>query len=690
MLPLLLLLPAPQEVGQTFVTAPRAEVAEERSEALVTVIEGKDLVATGERSLPRAIARAAGVWVQETNLGGGAPVINGMIGNRILVLVDGIRLNDSTTRNGPNQSLNSIDPRIVERIEVLRGPSSVLYGSDAIGGAILVWTKRRLPAGAGSDSAARALRASLDLEYGTAASGGRASIAPSGATENLGWLGVLTYQDYGDLENGDGEEQPTAYDGVSGFGSLDWALGDQRGLRFTALISQDFNVPRTDRVTVGFGQTQPSFELWQFQLQDRRRYALTYTDDGGGLFADRMEARLSLRTYREERERRKTGSATTRAEYDETETVGLGVDWKRAVGEDHLLTWGFDLDNDDVDSKRIDTTGGVGVPQSGAFAEGSRYTSGGVFVRDELFNFDPLIVTAGVRYSHFDFSFENFAANGGGREEGDFGALTASLQATRPIGEGLTLTGVLAQGFRAPNLDDLANNGNFASGSELANPDLDPEESLTAQLALDLARQTWSASLGVWVMRIEDLIGRELINAGLPAPGDEIYMRENVGRAELFGVDLFADSKLGDASSPWSVGGRISYTYGKQFSDNIDPTDPSVDEAPLRRIPPLHGLLALNWDEPQDRRWFDHASLSLLWAGDQDRLHPEDIGDPRIDPNGSDGWTRLDLDLSGPVGRGASWWTVGLWNLLDEQYRVHASGLDGPGLQLVLGLHMSF
>ena len=96
-------------------------MAEERSEALVTVVSGEELRATGERSLPRALARTAGVWVQETNMGGGAPVVNGMIGNRILIVVDGVRLNDSTTRQGPNQLLNGIDPRSVERIELLRG-----------------------------------------------------------------------------------------------------------------------------------------------------------------------------------------------------------------------------------------------------------------------------------------------------------------------------------------------------------------------------------------------------------------------------------------------------------------------------------------------------------------------------------------------------------------------------------------
>ena len=135
------------ELPTTLITAPRSQRTVTTTDAKQIVVSGEQIIATGERSLPRALGRAAGVWIQETNLGGGAPVVRGLIGNKILILVDGVRLNDSTTRYGPNQSLNSIDPATVERIELLRGSSSVLYGSDAIGGVIAIWTRRARPTG---------------------------------------------------------------------------------------------------------------------------------------------------------------------------------------------------------------------------------------------------------------------------------------------------------------------------------------------------------------------------------------------------------------------------------------------------------------------------------------------------------------------------------------------------------------
>ena len=130
---------------ESVILAPRTSDTVTSSLAKVQHLSGEELRATGERSLPRAIAKVGGVWLQETNQGGGAPVIRGLLGNQILIMVDGVRLNDSTTRFGPNQSLNMIDPSIVERVDLIRGANSIVYGSDAVGGVISIWTVNQSP-----------------------------------------------------------------------------------------------------------------------------------------------------------------------------------------------------------------------------------------------------------------------------------------------------------------------------------------------------------------------------------------------------------------------------------------------------------------------------------------------------------------------------------------------------------------
>lgn len=679
----------------TVVKAARAEDTATASPLLDVSVTGEELMRTNERSLPRALAKAAGVWVQETNLGGGAPVINGMLGNRIVLVVDGVRINDSTTRLGPNQYLNSIPPHLVERIDVLRGPSSVLYGSDAIGGAILIWTRRRDPAR--GEEGARGLHGELGAEYVSAADGWRGDVGASWAGDSDGLLGSLGYEDWGDLRSGSGDEWPTAYDGGDLFGSWVHDFSPGRSLRLTALASRQEDVPRTDRLVTGFGQTQPSNDRWDYALQDHARYVANYTDDSDGGLTDRMDLRVFLRSYTEEREIQGNGSTELSSQRDEVLTLGVGVDWKKALGEAHLLTWGLDAEHDEVDSSTVakDLTSGVGVEEDGAFAPDSRYTSGGIFLQDELLKLDPVDVTAGVRWSWASFGFDEFASVGTGHESGDFQALTASLAAATDLSESVRLTGVLAQGFRAPNLEDLANESDFYGGTELPNPDLDPEQSTTAQLVVDTHRPAWNASIGAWYTYIDDLIGRRLIDAGDPnTTGDETYLRDNAGYAHLFGADFAGRHRLGSEGEPWFLEGNLSYAWGQQYDDTPDPNNEEpLYDVPFRRIPPLFGRTALVWDRLGSGRPLERAAISVFFAAEQERLNPDDETDPRMDPTGTDGWGRLDLDFEGPLrreeGGAQARWTLGLHNLLDANYRVHASGLDAPGFGVVVGVRVT-
>ncbi len=680
--------PAPQD-SETVVTAPRAERLATDNAVTHVVVSGAELEATGERSLPRAISQAAGIFVQETNLGGGAPILRGMIGNQILIVVDGVRLNDSTTRQGPNQSLNGIDPATVERVEILRGPRSVLYGSDALGGAILIWTKSR---GAGADEKARALRAVLDGEYLSAANGGRASLELSGAWGSGGLIGIGSFQDWAKLESASGDVENTGYDGHAWFGAWSQKVGDDRLLRVSAARTRDFDVPRTDRLNAGFGQTQPASAEFHFKLQDRERAIVSLDDTDAGWLADQVQWRLSLRKYDEQRHLRNTGSSTRRLEQDLTETVGLGFDAKKALGENHLLTWGIDVDHDDVDSTRDDVNINTGVitPNQGAFAPESEYLASGVFLQDEIASWAPWEVTAGARYSRADFSFEDTAT--GDEIDGDFDALTASLAASRPLGQRWTLHTTVATGFRAPNLADLARNASFAAGTELANPDLDPEQSFMLEAGLETNQDTWKAACALYWNTISDLVGRVLVDPGAPPPGDEIYMRENVGTVDLFGVELQVEKRLGAHGSPWTTFANAEFTYGVQWDDLEDPNtgEKLFNGEPAQRIPPLHGQWGVKWEPEVSKRLVRWASATLNWAFDQDRLSPGDLSDPRINPNGTQGWTTMNLDCGGPLGAVSqgSTWRAGIHNLWDEEYRIHGSGFDAPGLGFIVGVRL--
>lgn len=687
---LLALFPSPaQEVGETVVRSPRAEAPATDTRADRVVVTAEDLAATGERSLPTQLAKAAGVWLQETNLGGGSPLIQGLSGNQILLVIDGVRMNDSATRTGVNQMLNGIDPATVDRVEVIRGPRTVIYGSDALGGVVLVWTKTRKPIGDGPGDSA--FHSAVEVRGYTATEGQTGSVELSDAYARHAWLFVGGAHDWGDLHSADGEILNTAYSGNSLFGSWETLLGERRSLRLTSMITKDYDVPRTDRLNTGYGQTQPSNSEFEYSIQDRQRVMLAYDDRSDDLFVDALEARLSFRYYKEERQIRGFGSSTRRIEQDVTNTVGAGVDLKQAIGDTQLLTFGFDVDYDDVDSSRldVDTGTGNGTPNDGAFAPGSHFLSSGVFVQDEIASFAPFDVTVGARWNYFTFGFEDIAS--GEDEDGDFDSASGSLSIGRPVGGGTRIVGTVASGFRAPGLAELARDATFFGGDELHNADLDPETSLYGELAVEVTKLTWTASLAVFHNNISDVVGGSLVDAGGPATGDEIYLRENTGTLELWGTYVVGRTKLGGAESNWSGDAGVEYTYGQQYSDFVDPNtgEKPFNDVPGQRIPPLHGWVGLRYDVGPG--WFGWIDLGSAWALDQDRLSPQDEGDPRIDPEGTDGWMTVDLDVGGPIGEtptGSNWF-FGVHNILDEDYRIHGSGMDAPGIGLVVGARWS-
>lgn len=684
--PALLALAAPSATPipqGTVVRSLRASHPRTDTSADVTVVTAEDLARTGERSLPRQLAKAAGVWVQETNLGGGSPLVQGLSGNQVLLVVDGVRLNDATTRNGVNQMLNGIDPATVERIEVLRGPRSVLYGSDALGGVVLVWTKRSAPTG---EDEARALGVRLDTKYESPTQGLPGALGVSGATRRHGWLGIVGAHDWDDLRTADGEADFTGYGGKSGFAAWEMALDAQRSLRTTASVTRDDDVPRTDRLVAGFGQTNPANSEFDYRVQDRRRFVVAYEDREGGALADRVQARVSLRRYEEERLIRAFGSSTRRVERDVTESIGLGIDAQKALDDVHLVTYGVDVDHDDVDSTRRNVNLGTGVstPGAGSFAPGSRFTSTGAFVQDEMLDVGGFDVTLGARWAWYAFEFEDEATSD--EVDGTFDALSGSASVGRDVSDTFRVVGTLARGFRAPNLSELARDATFASGVELRNPDLDPETSLYGELALEHHVASTTTALALFANRIEDVVGRVLADEGGPGLGDETFLRQNIGRLDVIGAQLRTRTALGGSDSPWSASGAIEWTYGVQHDDYVDPGtgEKPFDGEPGQRIPPLHGFAALRHE--RELGPIDWIELTGTFAFAQTRLAPQDLDDPRIDPDGTDGWTKFDLDFGAPLGERGSSWAIGVHNLFNESYRVHGSGIDGPGIGLVVSV----
>ncbi|MDA8260403.1 MAG: TonB-dependent receptor plug domain-containing protein, partial [Betaproteobacteria bacterium] len=235
-------------IPEMVVTAARVEREVFDTPQAVTVLDDLAVQQSNAGTTPDILSGAEGVLIQKTNPGGGSPFIRGLTGKQVLIMVDGVRVNNAYYRFGPHQYLNTLDPNLIERIEVVRGPTSVLYGSDALGGVINVITRKRT-----DFSSARGAEG-LAVLHGASADGSLAGrLQVEGNFNQLGYLGGISGKRFNSLEGGGdvGEQKPTAYDELDGDLKLNYRLIGGGELILAHQISRQFDVPKTSEATLG-------------------------------------------------------------------------------------------------------------------------------------------------------------------------------------------------------------------------------------------------------------------------------------------------------------------------------------------------------------------------------------------------------------------------------------------------------
>ncbi len=641
------------------VTAARVEQPAAGSPRAITVLDREQLDERMPRSTPEALADLPGVLLQKTNHGSGSPYVRGLLGNQVLVLVDGVRLNNSTFRYGPNQYLATIDPSSLERVEVLRGSGSVLYGSDAIGGVINLVTRRaRLSSGPVRVSGG----VSGKWMTGGMEQGGRADAELSSSSAAV--RGGVSVRRFGDLVAGGslGVESPSGYDELAGDASGVVRLGRSSLLSVSYQHLHQDDVPRWDQVA------QRGFARYSFDPQVRQLASGTWEwFPGSGPFA-RVDAGLSWHRSRERRERQTRGSSMLIVEQDTVRTLGATLSAETRPVRGWTLLVGTDIYRDSIGSWRRDrdTLAGSEVLKRGLYPDDSRASSADAFVTGS-WSHGPLHLDIGARHSRYNVTADDSTF---GSIDLSPSATVGSVAASYRLTPGFQLVGSVSQSFRAPNVDDVSTLGLFDYGIEVPSPNLSPERAIGYEAGFRARVGRVAFSAAAFRTSLRDLIDRvpSSYNDSQYLEGQRVYQKANVARAFVRGVEAEAEATL---AASLHAAAHVSYTYGHQPSSG----------QPMRRIPPLNGLLSLRWSGPDD------LFVEGQWrvAAAQRRLAPGDISDHRIGPDGTDGWHVLDLYAGRPLGRGVSL-HVGLVNLFDEAYRVHGSGIDGMGRALWVGL----
>lgn len=634
------------------------------------------------RTIPDAMRELSGVMVQKTGHAQGSPYIRGFTGLRTLFLVDGIRLNNATFREGPNQYWNMVDPFSVYRLELVKGPSSVLYGSDAIGGTVNAISRARAAAPASSGFRSRLVLRAASAEQSLI-------VRPEAGYFNgaISIDGGLTLKTFGDLRagNGSGSQPKTGYEEQDANLSIRFELDNKRSVvaAFQHVIQDDaWRVHKTI-----FGQswrgTTTGDDLQRSLDQQRTLVYLQYQARDLTAWASELTLSASYHQQNEDRLRVRNSGRFDRQGTD-VGTFGL---WGQVSMPGHVGLWtaGAEFYRDDVDSFRedYDVDGNLtSIAIQGPVADDASYTTAATYLQNKLPLGDRANLQTGIRYTWSEADAKSVQDPQSGDVTSitdNWGKLTASIRYSRQLdGEGKTrvFAGV-SQGFRAPNLSDLTR-FDSARSNEIETPvsGLEHEKFVTYELGTKFIRTRFDGQLSLFYTSIKNLIIRT--PTGRIIDGENEITKRNSGDGFVKGVEFQGRYHF---SASWYLFGNLTWIDGEV--DTFPTADSPLVAEPLDRLMPARLYLGSRWQPAQSDFWLE----ALLSAAErQNKLSTRDQADTdRIPFGGTPGYTTLTLRGGWKVSDSLRL-SLSLENVLDENYRIHGSGLNEPGRNLILSL----
>jgi hemoglobin/transferrin/lactoferrin receptor protein len=633
----------------------------DRPEA-ISLMNQSMLEAVSPINMPDAMHAMTGVYMQQTNNGGGSPFIRGLTGYHTLILVDGIRLNNAIFRSGPNQYLNTVDPLMIEQIEVLRGPGSVQYGTDAIGGVIYLRSGNVSfsPDGFRLNGSVYGKWLSHQMEKT-----GHAELQVS--TRKVAVKAGYSRKDFGNIVAGGdlGELNYTSYGEDAADVKAGFKLGPDQTLSLAWQHHKQNDVQLYHKLITG------EYSTYAFDPQQRDLLYLRHKIHLDHFVLSGIRTTLSMQQSDETRKIQRTGSDKYYIEHDRIRSYGLSVE----LETDNDGRWsgvsGVEFYYDRVKSSTVRTglVSGQDFLIRGLHPDQSYMGSFSAFSLHTL-DLGKLTLYGGVRYNHFILNLTDEIF-------GDLSltphALVGSLGASYTILRNTHLSFQIQNAFRAPNINDVSSFGIADFRYEVPNFNLAPEKSLNKELGIRTDQKVFSGAVYLYHNALKDLMVnvRSTYQGQDSIDGVQVYTRENAGKAYIRGVE--GDIQI-RPHRYISIHSFLIYTYGQNVTS----------DEPLRRIPPLNGLVGAHLHVIRN------LDIMAEWqyASRQDRLSSGDIDDSRIPEGGTPGWNVINLRFSYELAGFRI--NTGLLNLSNEAYRTHGSGFENMGRSFYVSLLYSF
>jgi hemoglobin/transferrin/lactoferrin receptor protein len=672
------------------ITAKRSSKAEDvfRTPATVDVLT-EDYI-THRRNAPSlvdALDETPGVMVQKTAPGQGSPLIRGFTGYQTLLLIDGVRFNNSTFRSGPNEYWRTVDPLSVQRLEVVKGPFSALYGSDAVGGTVNAVTK--------DPSWGDGTHAWQGIDWGgwsyyRGASGERSNIGhvelEGSHNKKVAFLFTGSYKDFDDLKAGGdaGVQQNTGFSEFGGDGKIVYRIDDQNELTFLGQHFRQQAVPRTEQTVFAqpFHGTTVGTEFRRDTDQFRSLAYFEYHGKELNSILDDVVVNLNYQNHQEERDRKTSNGRTDTSGFD-VDTFGLFAQLQTKTPGGTLI-YGLDYYHDNVDSFRRNFNAD-GTPRSngiqGPLGDNASYDLFGAFIQDDIWLFNErLNLVAGLRYSHAAAEaaqVEDPVTGDAFSISDSWNSVVGNLRALVFVDEAKrwNFYGGVSQAFRAPSLSDLTT-FDATSAVETPTPGLKPEEYLQFEAGVKGKHDALRFNAAYFYTLINSQITQSPTGALINNTPEVV--KTNDGKGWLQGVEASVEYTFFRRWTPWA-----NFTWQEGETDQLVFATGEKTRAPLTRLMPLTGHLGLRY-RPAAGKWWVEAVGTFV--GRQDKLALRDRVDiRRIPPGGTPGYSLLAIRGSAEIHKNL-FISGGVENITNQNYRVHGSGTNSPGINAFVSI----
>ncbi|MFC4095576.1 TonB-dependent receptor [Euzebyella saccharophila] len=685
----------------------------------IEVVTAKNIEFVNPQTSADLLANTGKVFVQKSQLGGGSPMIRGFATNRLLLSVDGVRMNNAIFRGGNLQNVISIDPFSVKSTEIIFGPGSVIYGSDAIGGVMNFYTKR--PILSQTDS----LEVSGESFYRFSSANMENTLH---AEVNLGkqkWgsLTSISYNRFGDMvmgkhgpqsylrhwyvqtENGDDQlidnrnarkQVSTGYNQLSVMQKISFQPSNSWNYDLGLHYSETSDYSRYDRLirpnkennglrsAVWYYGPQKWF-LGNFQLKQR----------GKGIFYDGLKITTAYQFFEESRNDRDFGALDLFSTKEMVDAISVNIDFENKRIGDLRLYYGGEYIHNQVNSKGYvqNTETSLVSGAASRYPDDSNWQTVAGYVNAEYKLKPNFTMLSGMRYSHvwinslFDTTYYDFPFKDANL---DNGALTGSLGFSWFPKADLQLTLNGSTGFRAPNIDDVGKIFDSEPGAVVVpNPDLEPEYAYNVELGAykNFNDKLMLRGAAYYTYLVDALVRREFNFNGrgvIDYKGEmsEVLAIQNAAKAYVCGLEFGLEAFL---ANNFSISSNFTITEGVEEEED-------GSDSHGRHVAPAFGDFHLIW---KNQRFKADVFLNYNGSISYDNLSASERSKTYIyavDNEGnpySPSWHTLNFrsqyDISQKIKASMS-----VENITSQRYRPYSSGVVAPGTNLVLAVGYTF